>query len=156
VFTATRNSGLLQSRSDQRPHLGIGLPDFVEKALPRYSAAKTGKLRSPGVLQIRDSSTETVWEPTASCGAFFQGEIEFAGTFGRSSQTSLLRSFVRAPIVPDLIAYSSRFAQVHRVIDRRFSGAENCFQSSIVNRQSSIPAAQRFIPKCSSKKSDVA
>jgi hypothetical protein len=85
MFIAKRNSELLQSRSGQRPHPGPGLLNFVEKALPRYLAGMIRRLRSPGVLQMRDNPTERVWEPKATSGAFFEGGIEFPGAFAHTS-----------------------------------------------------------------------
>jgi hypothetical protein len=97
MFTAKRNPELLQSRSGQRSHLGTGLLNFVEKALPRCLARKTRRLRSPGVLQMRGNPTEKVWEPKPTSGAFLQGEIEFARAFGHTSQSYLKGRFVRNP-----------------------------------------------------------
>jgi len=109
MFTAKLNPELLQSRSGQRSHLGTGLLNFVEKALPRYLAGKTRRLRSPGVLQMRGNPTEKVWEPKPTSGAFLQGEIEFARAFGHAAQCYLKGRFVQRPNYNVATCYSCTF-----------------------------------------------
>jgi hypothetical protein len=112
MFTAKRNSEFLQSRSGQRLHPGTGLLNFVEKALPRYLAGKTSRLRLPGVLQMRGNPTGRVWEPKPTSGAFLHGEIEFARAFGHASQMSLIKSFVRSPYLAGETRCSYMVAQL--------------------------------------------
>ena len=126
MFSAKWNSELLQSQSVQRLHRGTGLLNFVEKVLSRYLAGKTRRLRSPGVLQMRDNPTERVWEPKATSGAIFKGEIEFPGTFGHIAQTYLRSSFVQRPNYIDVTGYSYASTATRQAADSRFSGIHNC------------------------------
>jgi hypothetical protein len=101
MFTAKRNSGLLQNRSEQGAASGQWPAERVKRALPSYLAGRTRRLRAPDVLQMRAVATEKVWKPKASWGACFQSKIKFPGTFGHASQMYPMGNFVRSPYLVD-------------------------------------------------------
>jgi len=74
---------------------------------------------------MRGNPTERVWDPKATSGAFFQGEIEIPGTFGHIPQTYLKGRFVESPNYIDVTRYSYASTPTRQAVDSRFSGIVN-------------------------------
>jgi hypothetical protein len=106
VFCTKRKLELLQSRSAFTVAVGQRPLKSVEKSTPGTPRRQTGAPRWGDALQKCSKTLGAALQQNYVVPAFSQGEIEFPGAFGHTSQPYLKSRFVKSPFYNDEICYS--------------------------------------------------